>query len=128
LKENGATIIFSSHILSEVESLCDKVAIINKGRLIAQDTVANLNKYLHFKPKIEISIKGIDGKVPKVIESLKGVEAADAKGDILSVTCESHIRSHVIAALEEAGFKVINMKTIEPSLEDAFVKLIEGDS
>jgi ABC-2 type transport system ATP-binding protein len=128
LNERGATVIFSSHILSEVEALCDRVAIINRGKLIAEDTVANLNKYLHIKPRIEISIEGLDGKVPKVLENLDGVETADAKGDTLFVTCESHVRSHVIAALEEAGFKVANIKTIEPSLEDAFVKLIEGDT
>ncbi|MCX6667915.1 MAG: ABC transporter ATP-binding protein [Euryarchaeota archaeon] len=128
LNERGATIIFSSHVLSEVEALCDRVAIINKGKLIAEDTVANLNKYLHIKPRIEISIEGLDGKVPKVLENLDGVETADAKGDTLLVTCEPHVRSHVMAALEEAGFKVANIKTIEPSLEDAFVKLIEGDT
>jgi ABC-2 type transport system ATP-binding protein len=128
LNEKGATVIFSSHILSEVETLCDRVAIINKGKLIAEDTVTNLNKYLHIKPRIEITINGLNGKVPKVIEKIAGVEAADAKDDTLFVTCDSHIRSHIIATLEEAGFKVVNIKTIEPSLEDAFVKLIEGDN
>lgn len=128
LNEHGATVIFSSHILSEVETLCNRVAIINKGKLIAEDTVANLNKYLHIKPRIEISIDGLNGKVPKVLENIDGVEVADAKGDILFVTCDTQVRSHIIAALEEAGFKVVNIKTIEPSLEDAFVKLIEGDT
>ena len=128
LNKHGATVIFSSHILSEVETLCNRVAIINKGKLIAEDTVANLNKYLRIKPRIEITVDGLDGKVPKVIENIAGVEAADAKGEILSITCDSQIRSHVIAALEEAGFNVVNIKTIEPSLEDAFVKLIEGDT
>ena len=49
LNEKGATIIFSSHILSEVENICHRVAIINKGKLIAEDTVSNLNKYLQIK-------------------------------------------------------------------------------
>ena len=56
LNEQGATVLFSSHILSEVENLCDRVAIINKGKLIAEDTVANLSKYLKMKPRLEISI------------------------------------------------------------------------
>lgn len=128
LNEQGATVVFSSHILSEVETLCNRVAIINKGKLIAEDTVANLNKYLHIKPRIEISIDKLDGKVPKVIEKIDGVYSADAKGNNLFVTCDSQVRSRVIAALGKAGFKVVNIKTIEPSLEDAFVKLIEGDT
>jgi len=124
LNEKGATVIFSSHILSEVENICDRVAIIDKGKLIAEDTVPNLNKYLNIKPRLEISIPGLNGKVPEVIKSLEGVEAVDAKDDMLFVTCESSVRSRVITTLEEAGLKIVGIKTIEPSLEEAFVKLI----
>jgi ABC-2 type transport system ATP-binding protein len=127
LNEQGATILFSSHILSEVENICDRVAIINKGKLIAEDTVSNLNKYLKIKPRLEISIPGLKGKIPEVIKRLKGVEAVDAKDDTLFVTCESSVRSHVITTLEDAGLKIDNIKTIEPSLEEAFVKLVSED-
>jgi ABC-type multidrug transport system ATPase subunit len=127
LNKQGATILFSSHILTEVENLCDRVAIIDKGKLIAEDTVSNLNKYLCIKPRLEISIPGLNGKVPKVIHDLKGVEAVDAKDDTLFVTCESSVRSRVITNLEKAGLKIAGIKTIEPSLEEAFVKLISKD-
>ena len=127
LNQQGATIIFSSHILSEVQNLCNRVAIINKGKLIAEDTVPNLNKYLNIKPKLEITIKGLDDKVPSIINNLKGVESVNAKGNTLYVTCEAPVRIKVISALEEAGFEIQNIITIEPSLEDAFVKLVEGD-
>jgi ABC-2 type transport system ATP-binding protein len=127
LNEEGATILFSSHILSEVENICDRVAIINKGKLIAEDTVENLNKYLKIKPRLEITIKDLGGKIPEAIKDLKGIEAVDAKDNKLFVTCDSSIRSQVITKLEEAGLIIDNIKTIEPSLEDAFVRLIEGD-
>jgi len=125
LNEQGATIIFSSHILSEVESLCDRVAIIDKGKLIAEDTISNLNKYLHIKPRLSIQIKDLNGKVPDVIKKLEGVEATEASGNILFITCESAIRSKAIAALEKAGFEIIDITTLNPSLEDAFIKLID---
>jgi len=128
LNEEGATILFSSHILSEVENICDRVAIINKGKLIAEDTVENLNKYLKIKPRLEITIKDLGGKIPEVIKDLKGIEAVDAKDNKLFVTCDSSVRSQVITKLEEAGLKIDNIKTIEPSLEDAFVRLIERDA
>jgi ABC-type multidrug transport system ATPase subunit len=127
LKSKGATILFSSHILSEVENICDRVAIINKGKLIAEDTVANLNKYLQIKPRLEISITGLNGKIPEVIKNLQGVEAVDAKGDTLYITCETAVRSKVITSLEDAGFSINNIKTVEPSLEEAFVKLVSKD-
>jgi ABC-type multidrug transport system ATPase subunit len=124
LNEKGATVIFSSHILTEVENLCNRVAIIDKGTLIAEDTVSNLNKYLRIKPRLEISIPGLNSNVPEDIKNLEGVEAIEAKGDMLFVTCESHIRSRVITVLENAGLRIAGMKTIEPSLEEAFVKLV----
>ncbi len=128
LNEQGATVLFSSHILSEVENLCHRVAIIDKGKIIAEDTIANLNKYLKIKPRLSIQIKDLNGKVPDIIKKLKGVEAAEASQNILFVTCESAIRSKVITTLEKAGFEIVDIKTIEPSLEDAFVKLIDrGD-
>ncbi len=126
LNKQGATILFSSHILSEVENICDRVAIINKGKLIAEDTVANLNKYLRIKPRLEISIQGLNGRIPEVIKTIERVENANAKGDTLYITCESSIKSQIIATLQNTGLKIDNIKTIEPSLEDAFVKLIEG--
>ena len=128
LNEQGATVLFSSHILSEVENLCHRVAIIDKGKLIAEDTIANLNKYLKIKPRLSIQIKDLNGNVPDIIKKLKGVEAAEASQNILFVTCESAIRSKVITTLEKAGFEIVDIKTIEPSLEDAFVRLIDrGD-
>jgi len=131
LNEQGATILFSSHILSEVENLCDRVAIINKGKLIAEDTVVNLNKYLKIKPRLSIFIKELNGKVPENLIKLDGVESVKAKKDILFVTCESKIRSKVISSLEKDGYEIVDIKTIEPSLEEAFIKLIskeEGDA
>jgi ABC-2 type transport system ATP-binding protein len=127
LNERGATIIFSSHILTEVENLCHRVAIINRGRLIAEDTVTNLNKYLRIKPRLEISVPGLNGKVPDVIKNLTGVEASSAIGDTLFVTSESVVRSKVITALEKAGFTIAGIKTKEPTLEEAFVKLISNE-
>jgi ABC-2 type transport system ATP-binding protein len=124
LNDRGATVVFSSHILSEVEALCDRVAIINRGKLIAEDTVANLNKYLNIKPRLEISIPGLNGVVPEIIKTFEGVEASLATDDTLYITCESSVRSHVITALENAGLAIAGIQTKEPSLEEAFVKLI----
>jgi len=124
LNEKGATIIFSSHILSEVQNLCDRVAIIDKGKLLVEDTVANLSAHLQIKPRFEIFIPGLSGKVPEEILKLKGVENAEASDDKLTVICDAPARSEVITTLGGMGMKIQDIKTFEPSLEDAFVKLI----
>ncbi|EMR73319.1 ABC-type multidrug transport system, ATPase component [Thermoplasmatales archaeon SCGC AB-539-N05] len=127
LNKKGATVVFSSHILTEVEALCDRVAIIDKGKIIAEDTVANLNKYLKIKPRLSIFIKGLDGKVPDIIKDLEGVESVEVQENILFITCEPTVRSKVITSLEGAGYEIVDIKTIEPSLEEAFVKLISNE-
>ena len=124
LNEQGATIMFSSHILSEVQNICSRVAIINKGKIVAEDTVPNLSKYLKIKPRLEIEIPNLDGKVPEAIGKLEGIEKVSAKGDTLFITCDSSLRIKVINALEKASLEVKNIKTFEPSLEEAFMKLV----
>lgn len=128
LNKQGATVMFSSHILSEVETLCDRVAIINKGKIIAQDTISNLSKYLKMRPRMQITIVGLNGKVPDVIKGFDNLENVFAKEDNLFLTCDSSMRSKIITKLEEAGYKISDFRTFEPSLEDAFVKIIEGDN
>jgi len=127
LNEGGATVLFSSHILSEVQSLCHRVAIIDRGRLIAGDTVENLNIHLNIKPRLEMTIPGLDGRVPDVLRTVEGVEDAVAKGDLLKVTCEGAVRARVVTALTGAGLEVLDIRTYEPSLEEAFMKLVSAD-
>ena len=127
LNEKGATIIFSSHILSEVQNVCHRVAIINKGKLIALDTIENLSEFLHIKPRLEIIIPGLDGKIPEGIEAVQGVEAVEAKGDTLYVTSDATARAKVLALIEDKGMTVSNFRTQEPSLEETFVKLVTQD-
>jgi ABC-2 type transport system ATP-binding protein len=127
LNDKGATIMFSSHILSEVQSLCDRVAIINNGKLVAVDTVQNLNRLLNIKPRLEIYISNLNGKVPSVLTKIEGIDIVDAKNNILFITCDYSVRINVITSLEKAGFEIKDIKTIDPSLEEAFMKLLFKD-
>jgi len=127
VNDKGATVLFSSHILSEVQALCDRVAIINKGKLVAEDTVSNLSELMHIKPQLEITIVGLEGKVPPSILEVEGIEDARAEGDNLFVTCDHELRLKIITLLKEEGFDIKDFQTIEPSLEEAFMKLISKD-
>jgi len=127
LNKQGATVIFSSHILSEVQTICDRVAIINNGRLIAQDTVENLNQYLKIKPRLEIIIKNINQKVLEIVNKLDGVVSAKIEKNTLYITCEAKTKVKIISNIEDAGYEIDNIITLEPSLEEAFMKIIDMD-
>jgi ABC-type multidrug transport system ATPase subunit len=125
LNDKGATIMFSSHILSEVQALCDRVAIIDRGKVIIEDTVENISEHLHIKPKLVVTITDLKGKIPESIQKLEGVDDVSAEGDELFVTCDHELRLKIITVLKEEGHNIMDFKTIEPSLEEAFMKLID---
>ena len=127
LHEKGATVMFSSHILSEVQALCDRVAIINRGKLIAEDTVENISARLNIRPKLEITIRDLNGRVPDSLKGLEKVESVTASGNTLYVTCDHETRTQVIALLQREGYDIQDFRTVEPSLEEAFIRLITDD-
>lgn len=127
LNEQGATIIFSSHILSEVQSLCHRVAIVDRGRLVAEDTIENISSGLHLRPRLSIRSPGLKGKVPDWVRKVEGVEDAEADGDTLLITCAGDARLSVMTALQKGGLVVKDFRTVEPSLEEAFVKLLSDE-
>ncbi|RLF28612.1 MAG: ABC transporter ATP-binding protein [Thermoplasmata archaeon] len=125
LNRRGVTIFLSSHILSEVQEICDRVGIINRGVLIAQDTVQNLSKKLDIKPKISIELEKISDQILDAIKKVEGVEGIDVLENTVDVICSSGVKAKVVVAIENAGGKIINLRTREPSLEEVFMKYTE---
>jgi ABC-2 type transport system ATP-binding protein len=126
LNEQGATIIFSSHILSEVQALCHRVAIIDKGRLVVEGTVEDINDHLNILPRLWIQASGVDQETTSAVRSVAGVQDVSVDDGALLVTCETEARMNVLAVLRERGIAVSDFKTIDPSLEEAFVRLLTG--
>lgn len=120
--KSGATVFFSSHILSEVQELTHRVGILNKGKLIAQDTVDNLGRNLNIKPRLRISL-GVDPESgAKAIASLDGIDSVFSSGGELVVICDHESKMRVLARLTESGIPVKNFRTEEPTLEEVFLK------
>lgn len=123
LNKAGATIIFSSHILAEVEDICDRVGIIHRGKLVFEGTVLELHKELNLKPKLEIRIEGLRGNIPDELKGMEGVEAT-ASDEWLTVLCDYSSRATVMKTLEEKGLRILDFRTSEPSLEESFDLLL----
>ena len=126
MKDKGATIFISSHILSEIQEVCDRVGIINKGIIVAEDSVDNLRNKLNLRPKLIIELEKISDSMIKSVKEVEGVEKIEVIGVMLHISCMQKAKSKIILALEKAGGNIINIQTKEPSLEEVFMKYTEA--
>jgi ABC-2 type transport system ATP-binding protein len=111
-RERGQTVFLSSHILSEVEALCDRVGILRAGRLVDQGTLTELR---HLSTQtVEVTFDG----PPPAIDGLDGIEAFPAGGNTLRFEVAGPIRP-LLEAL--AGTPVLSLASREPSLEEIFL-------
>ncbi len=115
----GRTVFFSSHILSEVEHLCHRVAFLRQGKLIALEDVAEIKgRSLHI---VEVTF---DKPVPKDAFCIEGIQEVQRDGE----TVHLEVRSNLDAALKAiARYHVVDMRTEQPSLEQVFRAYYEGD-
>lgn len=123
----GRTIFVSSHLLSEVERLCKKVAIINRGKLLAEDTMENIKRRLTDTVVLEIEVDRDLAGLEKEFESLPFVKHILLQGHHLEVELKTDrdYRIELSRFLYEKGFLVLSMKTKEMSLEEAFITITQ---
>ena len=125
--EQGKTIFISSHILSEVEQMADRVGILNKGQLVAEGTLATLRRKL--SPHIDLEIE-LDEERPGLAEHIKGldfVQAVNGGGTKLALKIETgtDFRRQISQAIAAHDGVIVDMRSKEMSLEDAFVTITE---
>jgi ABC-2 type transport system ATP-binding protein len=137
------TIILSTHILPEVEATCQRVMIINRGKLVAQDTMENLSSRLHGAETVAVEVLPRDGtaspewvrSVHERLEKVAGVSrviAKDAKDSRARFTVESnkdsHVRPELARAVIESGWQLNELHGMGLSLEEIFLELTASKS
>ena len=121
------TIIFSTHILTEAEQICDRVLIINQGEIIAQDTPAQLRDRLQSSGRVYLRARGQTQKLPDILKNLPNVEAVEPYQDGLIVLprARKEIRPALAAAVANANLELLELRPLATSLEDIFIELTE---
>jgi ABC-2 type transport system ATP-binding protein len=124
------TIILSTHILPEVEMTCDRVVIINKGRIAAIDTTQNLTTQLKGGERVRIQVKGAAEGLRDSVSSIKGVKSVEvlsSADDLVTAEIESEsgadLRAQIASRVVTKGFDLLEMRAINLSLEDIFMQL-----
>ena len=136
IKELGKThtVILSSHILSEVSQICNKVIIINKGKIVAIDTPENLEKKVSTNNATYVTVEDTDNKIEKMeekIPEIKDIKLIKENEDgtkeyVLESEKDVDLRKIVFNEFAKENITIFEMKKADTTLEDAFMKLIEG--
>ena len=128
------TVILSSHILAEIQEVCDYVMIISKGKLVASDTPENLERMLSDQQTIEILAKGCREEIHTIAKEIDGVESVELSegkeegtvhAKIVAMAGED-IREKVFLAFAKADFPLLEMMSSRTSLEDVFLELTQS--
>ncbi len=128
------TIILSSHVLPEIQSICDRVLVINKGKIVADDTAENLSNNLQAETNLIAQIQGDKEIVLRTLSNIQqiiNIEASEEKSEgvfeykIKSVSDD--VRKHIFRELAKIDCPIIELKTSTVNLEDIFLQLTKDE-
>jgi ABC-2 type transport system ATP-binding protein len=130
LKKKGVTVFLTTHLIQEAEDLCDRVAIIVKGKIRVTDTPEALKDKVKETEVLEIRPVPVSQALPGKMEALPGVEKAGLVEDKLRLYGKSLHGSicQILNQLNAEGVGILSIQTLTPTLEDAFVKLTGVDA
>jgi ABC-2 type transport system ATP-binding protein len=120
LRDDGKTVFMCSHILSDIEVLCDRVAILKRGRLAQVGSLDELRQHPDDPHQMEVLATGTDAVTLKQLLS-DGAITPTPSGVRIEISAENEIEG-VLAALRKAGGKVVSVQPIKQSLEELFLE------
>jgi ABC-2 type transport system ATP-binding protein len=134
LQQEKKTILLTTHYMFEADSLCQRIAVINHGRIVALDTPTELKHIVRDLSVVEVEVFGIPAHTVEQIRVLAGVdmvsvENRDQKQALLIQSSDGAAAvAPVVSTLQNLGLRVGNVVVREPTLEDAYVRLVGGEA
>ena len=128
LKEDrNVTIFISSHILPEVEAICDEVGIINKGKLLVQNSIENLRRTTGIGMKLKIVLTQPDKRVVAALQKMSCIQDVKADGQNLTIytTVNDEVRPQIIDTIVKSGGQILSFNLKEASLEEILFQVVE---
>lgn len=124
------TVILSTHILPEVSMICQRVVIINQGRIIAIDTPENLNRQLEQVNRVALQVKGPSTEVMETIKHIEGVvrvtelDKRSGLSHLVEFDVNRDIRGELSRTIIKNNWELLELRTQQATLEDIFIKLV----
>ena len=125
------TVLLSTHILTEAQQICDRVLIINKGRIVAEDTPENLQARLVGSERVALRVRGDSDGLSKLLTKVKGVQSVhnEADGSVeFQFAPGQDVRPQVAKAVVDSGYELLEMRPVGMSLEEIFLELTREDA
>lgn len=126
------TVIFSSHILSEISAVCEKIIIINKGKIVAQGSSDALNIARGKENRYIARIKGERSSVVSALRTIEGLERVNSKGTEeegvfdYGIEADRDVREEIFGTIVKGEFVMLGMRPRERSLEETFINITSG--
>ncbi|MBN8654178.1 MAG: ATP-binding cassette domain-containing protein [Anaerolineae bacterium] len=124
------TVLLSTHLLNEAQNLCDRVLIINKGKIVAEDTTENLQARLLGAERVVVRVRGESDELADSIKSVKGVrkvETLDDGGVEFEFASGKDLRPEVAKQVIKDGYDLLELRPLGMSLEEIFLELTGSD-
>ena len=129
LRDEGATIVYTTHYMEEVEMICDRIIILDKGKILAEGTTDELKALAKLEEKITIEVKHISNKIVDEIKAFKTVDSVNENGNILVITYKKG-KDNLGELIDYLHLKKITYSKIfseRPTLNDVFLELTGKD-
>jgi len=123
--DRGATVFFSSHILEQVEAVCDRVGILKAGELVAEDSIEALRAAADTSTTLTVTLDAVTDAAVDAARDVPGVAEVSVDGDTLVVRADSAAKTDVLDAVEATGADVRDFSTEQASLDDVFAAYTE---
>ena len=125
LRDDGATIVYTTHYMEEVEILCDRVIILDKGKVIASGTTDELKELAKIIEKISVEVSDLDDKYISKIKEFKNVDEVEYNGNMLFITYKKGKNNlvDIMGYLKKEKIKYNKLYSERPTLNDVFLEL-----
>ncbi len=124
IREQGRTVFLTTHYMEEAEQLCDRVAIVDQGRIVALDAPENLVRSLGVEQRVVFRVNGRFDPTPFYnIPGVTRVEATNGDGKVVVYSRDNEFLTHLLQAMISQGIQYQELHTEKPSLEDVFLNL-----
>jgi len=125
MRDEGSTIIYTSHYMEEVEELCTDIAIMDYGRIIARGSKEELKAFVEVEEKTVIALDGINYTLVERIKGIDSVTDCIAEGNVITVISKKGTNSlnKIIQCIIDSGYKIVSLKSEKPDLETVFLTL-----